>query len=230
MSPRNARHGILRAVLLGTAALAVLALGALAIYLLLYVPLVKMPAELAANTAEAFREIFNLTPRVMIEETVVIEQTSPILELAVSSRTVWVDYSWSHTWLGSTKRLQLRGSFTAKAGFDLQRPFTVRIQRDPLEVRAEMPPAELLSLEMDSYTVVRDESGWWNRLSDADRQEAVRALQRLAREKALTSGLLEEAEASATARIRELLERNGAPVTIRQSAGRPGEIGEEIHP
>ena len=63
-----------------------------------------------------------------------------------------------------------------------------------------------------------------------ERRRRSRALQRLAREKALTSGLLEEAEASATSRIRELLERNGAPVTIRQSAGRPEEIGEEIHP
>jgi len=230
MTAQTTRHRFLRTVLIGAAGLVLLTLSAAAVYVFLYVPLVKLPADLAASTAEGFRRVFNITPRVMIEETVVIEQNTPILELAVSSRSVLVDHSWSHTWLGSTKRLHMRGTFTAKAGFDLRHPFTVRIERSPLSVVAELPPPELLSLEMDSYTIVRDESGWWNRIADGDREEAVRALHRVAREKAMQSGLLEEAQASAAERIRELVERNGAPVTIRQAAGRPGEIGEEIHP
>jgi len=230
MTTQAEGHGFLRKVLLGAAALVALAAGAVVVYVVLYVPLVKLPAELAESTAEGFRRIFNLTPRVMIEETVVIEQNAPILEVAVSSRAILVEHAWSHTWLGSTKRIRLRGTFTAKAGFDLRRPFRVQIDRSPLAVDAELPPAELLSLEMDSYGILEDESGWWNRIADIDREEAVRALYRVAREKALTSGLIEEAEASATTRLRELLERNGAPVTIRQSAARPGEIGEEVHP
>jgi hypothetical protein len=230
MSAQTTRHSFLRKVLLGAGALLLLALGAVVIYAFFYLPLVKLPADLAESTAEAFRSILNVTPRVMIEETVVIEQNTPILELAVSSRSLLVEFSWSHSWLGSTKRLQLRGTFTAKAGFDLRRPFTVHIQRSPLSVTAELPPPELLSLEMDSYTILRDESGWWNTLSDADREDAVRALTRVARDKAQQSGILEEAQASAAARIRELVERNGVPLTIRQGAGRPGEIGEEVHP
>lgn len=223
-------HGFLRKVLLGAAALVALAAGAVVVYVFFYVPLVKLPSDLAESTAEGFRRVFNLTPRVMIEETVVIEQNTPILEVAVSSRAILVEHAWSHTWLGSTKRIRLRGTFTAKAGFDLRRPFRVQIDRSPLSVEAELPPAELLSLEMDSYAILEDESGWWNRIADIDREEAVRALYRVARDKALASGLTEEAESSATTRLRELLERNGAPVTIRQSAARPGEIGEEVHP
>lgn len=223
-------HGFLRKVLLGAAALVALAAGAVVVYVFFYVPLVKLPSDLAESTAEGFRRVFNLTPRVMIEETVVIEQNTPILEVAVSSRAILVEHAWSHTWLGSTKRIRLRGTFTAKAGFDLRRPFRVQIDRSPLSVEAELPPAELLSLEMDSYAILEDENGWWNRIADIDREEAVRTLYRVARDKALASGLTEEAESSATTRLRELLERNGAPVTIRQSAARPGEIGEEVHP
>ena len=223
-------HGFLRKVILGAAALMALAAGALVVYLFFYVPLVKLPTDLAESTAEAFRRVLTLTPRVMIEETVVIEQNTPILEVAVSSRAILVEHAWSHTWLGSTKHIRLRGTFTAKAGFDLRRPFRVEIDRSPLALEAELPPAELLSLEMDSYTILEDESGWWNRIADIDRQEGVRALYRVAREKALASGLIEEAESSARVRLRELLERNGAPVTIRQSAAHPGEIGEEVHP
>lgn len=223
-------HGFLRKVLLGAAALVALAAGAVVVYVFFYVPLVKLPSDLAESTAEGFRRVFNLTPRVMIEETVVIEQNTPILEVAVSSRAILVEHAWSHTWLGSTKRIRLRGTFTAKAGFDLRRPFRVQIDRSPLSVEAELPPPELLSLEMDSYAILEDESGWWNRIADIDREEAVRTLYRVARDKALASGLTEEAESSATTRLRELLERNGAPVTIRQSAARPGEIGEEVHP
>ena len=189
MSTRSTRPGFLRMVILGVSALVLLAAGSVLVYVFLYVPLVKLPAELAQSTAEGFQRLFNITPRVMIEETVVIEQNAPILELAVSSRSVMVDHSWSHTWLGSTKKLHLRGTFTAKAGFDLRRPFTVHIERSPLSVVAELPPAELLSVEMDSYWVVQDESGWWNRIADSDRQEAVRTLHRLAHEKAEESGL-----------------------------------------
>ena len=230
MSTRSTRPGFLRMVILGVSALVLLAAGSVLVYVFLYVPLVKLPAELAQSTAEGFQRLFNITPRVMIEETVVIEQNAPILELAVSSRSVMVDHSWSHTWLGSTKKLHLRGTFTAKAGFDLRRPFTVHIERSPLSVVAELPPAELLSVEMDSYWVVQDESGWWNRIADSDRQEAVRTLHRLAHEKAEESGLLEEARTSAAERIRELVERNGAPVTIHQVPYRTGERGEEVHP
>lgn len=228
MSPL--RRSILRTVILGAAGLASLALAAAAIYAFLYVPLVKLPTDLAEATAEGFRQMFNITPRVMIEETVVIEQNTPVAELAVTSRSLLVDHIWSHTWLGSTKTIHLRGAFTAKAGFDLGRPFTITIERSPLAVTAELPPPEILSVELDSYAIVEDRSGWWNRIADIDREEAVRALHRIAREKAEQSGMLEEAASSAAGRIRELIERNGAAVTIRQSAARPGEIGEEIHP
>jgi len=176
--------------------------------------LIVAPKELAHATADGFRSLFQLTPRVTINETVIIEQNSPILEVATVSRPLLVDHEWSHTWLGSTKSLHVRGTFTAKAGYDLKKPFEIEITPSPLSVTARLPDPQLLSLEMDSFEVLLDESGWWNRLTEEDRTNAVVALQQIARSKAENSGILEEVRRSAEERIRDLMERNGAEVAF----------------
>jgi hypothetical protein len=177
-----------------------------------YLVFVKAPTDLAHNTATGIKEFFNFTPRVKVNQTVVIEQNTPILEVATVSRELYIDYSWSHTWLGSTKTIQLQGSFVAKAGFDLREPFDLDVERNPLRVEALMSPPKLLSLQMDTYRIVKDESGWWNRISDGDRETAVRELQEVARSRAEASGILDEARSTIELRIREIVERNGATV------------------
>lgn len=184
-----------------------------------YAVFIKAPMDLAGATAGGIKEIFNFTPRVTVNQTVVIEQSAPIMEVATVARQVMVDHAWSHTWLGSTKSIRLIGTFTAKAGFDLKEPFTIAIERNPLRVRAAMPPARLLSLTMVSYRIALDESGWWNKVSDADREAAVRDLQSAARTRAEDSGILDEARATAEQRIREIVERNGASVEFVPPAG-----------
>ncbi len=183
-----------------------LLLVAIAVYLLL----VRTPADVARNLADGIARTFNFTPQVKIEETVVIEQNTPIAELATVARDLMVEYSWSHQWLGSTKTIRLRGTYTAKAGFDLKQPFSLTIRTSPLRVQARMPAPKLLSLQMNSYSILEDESGWWNRISDADREQAVQELQRVAFEKATRSGMLAEAASTVEQRIRELAEHNGA--------------------
>jgi hypothetical protein len=179
----------------------------------LYIVLVKIPSDLAANISSGIKETFHFTPQVRVNETIVIEQNAPIAELATVARDLLVEYSWSHEWLGSTKTIALRGVFVAKAGFDLKEPFSIDIQKN--RVSAQMPAPKLLSLQMNSYDVLQDENGWWNRISDRDREAAVNSLQRTAREKAENSGLLEEARTTVEQRIKEIVERNGAVVEFR---------------
>jgi hypothetical protein len=174
-----------------------------------YFFVVKAPVDLARRTAEGIREVFDFTPRVTLNETVLIAENTPILEVATVSRSLVVRHRWSHTWFGSTKTLELHGSFTAKAGFDLHEPFTIDIRRSPLRVVARMPAPKLLSVQMDSFLVVQDEDGWWNRITEEDRTEAVRTLQARARTQAEVSGILLEARRSAEDRIREVVQRNG---------------------
>lgn len=190
----------------GIAALVLMGSGVVVFYMLVLRP----PMELAQHTAEGFKQFFNFTPQVQINEVVVIEKATPIAELATVSRKVFVETAWSHTWLHSTKRIVLRGVYTAKAGFDLHEPFTVVIEKDPLRVTTRMPRAKILSLELNDYHVVQDEDGWWNRISSQDRENAVVQMQREAYEKAVAAGILKESEESIQQRIRKLSRRAGA--------------------
>ena len=198
-------HGIVRVTLAVAVLLIVAALA-------FYIVVVKAPSDLARNTAEGIKTLFNFTPQVKVGQVIVIEQHAPALEVATVVRNLFIDYRWSHTWLGSTKTIELQGSFTAKAGFDLHQPFTILIRKNPLSVQAQLPPPKLLSIELLTYHIVTDEGGWWNRISDADREEAVLELQASAGKNAEGSGILDEARRTAEERIRELVERNGSTV------------------
>jgi hypothetical protein len=209
MSTATGETRSVRAVaILGIVAAVLLIGGSLIAYRLF----VQAPAELARATADGIRSIFQVTPQVNINQTIIIEQASPILEIATVSRQMMIDHQWSHSWLGSTKSIHVRGTFTAKAGYNLKEPFAITITRDPMRVTASLPAPRLLSVQMDSFAVVADESGWWNRLTEEDRSQAVTTLQALARSKAETSGILNDVRTSAEDRIRELVERNGAEV------------------
>lgn len=195
-------------------ALALLGFGLLAAAVGAYLLFVKAPSEVAHSIAEGIKETFRFTPEVRVNETIVIEQTAPIAEFATVARDMVVEYDWSHRWLGSTKTLRLRGVFTAKAGFNLQQPFRITITDSPLEVRAELPPPQLLSVQMESLSILEDESGWWNRISNEDREQAVAALQHSARGRALRSGLLDSARTTIERRIQELAARSNATAIV----------------
>lgn len=190
----------------------------IAVAVSVYLTLFKGPADLARATADGVKEVFNFTPRVMINETVVIQEMAPIVEIAVVERPMLVDYRWTHTWLGSTKALHLQGTFVAKAGFNLREPFTIRISRTSRDVSAILPRPRLLSLEMTGYKILEDEPGWWNVISDRDREGAVMQLTETARRQALSSGLLADAQRTAMARITEIIERNGATAAFIQGS------------
>ncbi len=183
-----------------------------------YVVFMKIPTDLATAMAEGIKEAFHVTPQVRINQTIVIEQNTPILELATVARQLLVDYSWSHTWMGSTKTMHLQAAFTAKGGVDLRQPFRLTIRRNPLRVEAELPPPKILSLTMDSYKVLQDEDGWWNKISIADRDSAMHQLQTVAKTQAEASGLLEEVKTSMRDRIMEIVKRNNAVVEFEPAA------------
>lgn len=193
---------------------AAIGFAALAVAASLYVIFVKAPSDLAENAAAGVRRAFNFTPEVRINETVVVQQSAPILELATLSKQLLVEETYAHTFLGSTKTLAVRGVFVAKAGYDLKRKFTLTVKTNPTKIIAEFPEPELLSLEMTRYEVVRDESGWWNFITREEREAAVRRLQEKARQQALASGLLREAEGAMREQLQAALESQRAPVEI----------------
>src|SRR5262249_19906840 len=121
-----------------------------------------------------------------------MEQTTPVSELAVLSRIIEVEHEFLHTWVGSSKRVKLHGTFTAKAGFDLQEQVTIDIR--PTEIVIQLPHAQILGIEQNQVEVLAFENGLWNRISEADVQSELSILPQLARQKATQTGLPGEAE------------------------------------
>ena len=150
---------------------------------------------------DAFVEVAQLQPRVTVNNRVYLEKTTAMAELAILSRQIEVEHEFLHTWAGSTKRVKLHGTFSAKAGFDLQQDFTVDLRPDEITVR--IPHASILGLEQKQTEVLAFENGFWNRISAADLQNELAALPALARQKAAESGILAETEAALQKQLNE---------------------------
>jgi len=148
--------------------------------------------KLGKDLRAAFIDIAHLQPRITIHNRVYMEQTTPVSELVVLSRRIEVEHEFLHTWVGSSKRVKLHGTFIAKAGFDLQHNLSIDIR--PNEIIVQLPHARILGIEQDQVDVLAFESGLWNRISGEDMQSELSILPQLAREKAAESDLPAEAE------------------------------------
>ena len=148
--------------------------------------------RLGKNLRAAFVDIAHLQPRITINDRVYMEQTTPVSELVVLSRRIEVEHELLHTWVGSSKRVKLHGTFTAKAGFDLRKGLSIDIRPD--EIMVQLPHAQILGVEQQQVDVLAFENGLWNRISGQDVQSEFSVLPELAWKKAAESELPAEAE------------------------------------
>jgi hypothetical protein len=165
------------------------------------------PTRTAAGISQVFRNTLQFQPKVTVNEQVVLEQTTRTAELSTAQRRLVVEREYENRWLHSTKRLRARGTFTAKAGFDLTKEVTVKVDKRAGTILVDFPAPSLLSLGDDSIDFLRWDNGWWNRLTGTDAQQAVGDLRRTAERRANEEGLLTEARRSVadqlTARLRD---------------------------
>jgi hypothetical protein len=150
--------------------------------------------RLGKNLRAAFIDIAHLQPRITINDRVYMEQTTPVSELVVLSRRIEVEHELLHTWVGSSKRVKLHGTFIAKAGFDLRKGLSIDIRPD--QIMVQLPHAQILGVEQQQVDVLAFENGLWNHISGQDVQSELSALPELAWKKAAESGLSAEAEES----------------------------------
>ncbi|MEY2520617.1 MAG: hypothetical protein QOF24_2376 [Verrucomicrobiota bacterium] len=148
--------------------------------------------RVARDVRDAFVEVAQLQPRITINNRVYVERTTATAQLTILSRQIEVELEFLHTWAGSTKRMKLHGTFTAKAGFDLQHDVAVDLRPD--EIAISLPHAIVLGVEQKQIEVLAFENGFWNRISAADLEGQLAVLPELARQKAAESGVLAEAE------------------------------------
>src|SRR6266498_5590450 len=175
------RHSILRSGRISwPIALTLMALIIAAVVLVIFLRVETWPARTARqSTAEleklgkdlraAFIDIAHLQPRITINNRVYVEQTMPVSELVVLSRRIEVEHEFLHTWVGSSKRVKLHGTFIAKAGFDLQKGLSIDIR--PGEIMVQLPHAQIFGVEQQQVDVLAFENGLWNRISGQDLQD-----------------------------------------------------------
>src|SRR5256884_5400345 len=184
-------------------ALTLLALTIAMTILIIFLRLETWPARTARQSSAelerlgkdfraAFIDIAHLQPRITINNRVYMEQTTPVSELVVLSRRIEVEHELLHTWVGSSKRVKLHGTFAVKAGFDLRQNLSIDIR--PNEIIVELPHAQILGIDPGQVDVLAFENGFWNRISGEDVQSELSILPQLAREKAVESGLPAEGE------------------------------------
>lgn len=159
------------------------------------------PQRITRDVLRAFREVAGVAPRITVHDRVVFEQTKEALELAVVTRETAVEREMEHEWIGSRKRIRLRGTYVVKAGFDLNEHLTVQIHGR--RIRVELPPPKILSIDTRDTEVLAFENGLWNRIEPAELEAELRALPMLARNKAVQTGLPAEAVETFQKRLRD---------------------------
>lgn len=189
-----------------------------------YVLLVYIPARFAEQSYEGAKQIgkdlseaFQFTPQITVNNTIVVQQQSSILELATLSQRFSHTYTWKNTWLGSTKEIQVSGSFDAKAGFDLNDKFSIVIDKQKAIVT--FPQPKLLSVEALGDVQFRDEHGIWNWVDEEDRSRAMNAFTQDARRYASQASFTKDASKNMKEKLLEILKPHVKEAELR--------IGEE---
>jgi hypothetical protein len=187
-----------------------------------YVIVVVIPSRLAARSYEGAKQIgrdisdvFQFTPEITVNNTVVLQQQTPILELATLSQKFQHHYEWTNTRLASTKKINIKGSFEAKAGFNLNKKFTIQINDDKALVT--LPKPQLLSIESLHDVTFEDENGYWNWVNMDDRSKAMNAFTGDAKKYAEQAQFIAQAQQAMEKKLMEILRLHGKEVEIRYS-------------
>jgi len=199
--------------------IALIIVGAIATYVIFVtIPtqLTERSYEAAKTLGEDFRKAFQFTPEITVDRTIVLNQQTPVLELAVLSQNFGHNYTWTNAWLGSTKQIFIMGTFEAKSGFDLHQKFKITLIDDTAYVT--LPEPTLLSLESQGDITYRDENGIWNWVDMNDRTKATNAFIKDAREFAAQAAFVKDAQAKMETQIKVLLKPYAKEVVIQYSS------------
>ena len=141
---------------------------------------------------DAFVDLFELQPKITVNQEVMYDQAKTAPELAILSRDIVVTRDAAQTWLGSTKTIRIHATYRVKAGFDLAQKLEVKVS--DREVDIKIPKAKILSVEPLSVVVEELRDGLWNKIQPQDVDRELARMQELARAKA--GSLPDDAEQS----------------------------------
>jgi hypothetical protein len=194
-----------------------------------YVVFVVVPSTLARKTYEGAKQIgddirkaFQFTPEITVNNKIILQQQTSVLEVAVLSQTFNHQYEWTNTWMGSTKKINITGTFEAKAGFDLQKKFGISITDDKAVVT--LPQPQVLSVESKDDSQFTDEQGVWNWVNQDDRSKAINAFNKDAKRFVDKALFTTNAKAKIEHELRKILKAHDKEVEFRYTESLSKEI------
>jgi hypothetical protein len=164
--------------------------------------------------------------RTTVSHDLVVDRMRTVAKLVSSETTVRDVVIYQNTRLGSTKRTLVVVTGRLLAGINLEANPSVRIDSRTKRIAIELPPAELVGVEILDLKTYDESAGLWNPFTAADRD----SIQHQVRDQLIRAGneteLLEHANKSAVEMLRTLLAQDGyqVEVTIR---GRPKPRGSD---
>lgn len=168
----------------------------------------KKTTAMAKELAETVKNTLGMTPQVTVNQRVIFKRTNEILELAMIEQDFDVEHETSHKWMGSEKKVSLRGTYRAKIGFDLGKGFNIEVRRGGFlrqgQIVLQLPRAEVLSVEPLEVQKTKA-SGLINWVTNRDIEAATRELAALAQDKASKLDMLEDAEKRIENRLNQAL-------------------------
>jgi hypothetical protein len=162
--------------------------------------------------------------RTTVTHDLVVDRMRTVAKLVSSETTLRDVVIYQNTRFGSTKRTLVVVTGRLLAGINLESNPSVRIDNATKRIAIELPPAELLGVELLDLKTYDESAGLWNPFTPADRD----SVQHQVRAQLIKAGneteLLEHANRSAVELLRTLLAQDGyqVDVTIR---GRPKPSG-----
>lgn len=195
--------------------IALLIVGTIAAYVIFVtIPtqLGKRGYEAAKTLGEDFRKAFQFTPEITVNNTIVLNQQTTVLELAVINQNMEHRYAWENSWLGSTKKIFIAGTFDVKAGYDLNKTFSIRLNDNIAYV--SLPEPAILSVEQKGDISYRDEQGIWNWINPDDRTRATNAFITDARKSAEQAAFIQDAKAEMESKLKALLKPYAKEVVV----------------
>lgn len=174
-------------------------------------PWIKTEGELDETAKEAIKNFKTflqekLQTQVRVDQHTVLSYSQPTVEVVLFRQEIATDYIYRTTWNGSTKEFQIWGKHLAKAGYNLSSKSTVEIDVDTKEMKieAKLPEPELISCEQMDFKIIRDENGFWNKLTAQERENAINNLRAKAKEeaKALVIQLKEKTQSEMEKRLK----------------------------
>jgi len=163
-----------------------------------------------------FQNFFHATPHLVVaHRPTAWAPTQPIAEFAVLSRVGEFSEEWRQTRMLSTKKVVITARCVAKAGFDLNREFTVDVDHWSGRTTVTLPPPKILSVELTGDYQIHGENGLVNWLGDADLAEALRFFRAAVRSEMENSDLPTQAGEAALRRLDALAAEAGQPITFR---------------